>query len=152
MKLPAYGGTTTSGTQSWKNMTTMAKVDTSDLMITRWVMNIYSRSPKLEWDSIAHITPHIVKKIRKVPARTINTLDTLSTEYTQQVFTHTSGIFHLMCSMQVSKLCMMIRRGSSSMQNTTLMLLCILPTAHIIDCTLSEEIKSSIISSPVPSS
>ena len=49
MKPTAYYGTTTSGTQPWKNMTTMEKSDTSDLiMIIRWVTNIPSGSPKLE--------------------------------------------------------------------------------------------------------
>ena len=38
-----------------------------------------------------------------VTERTNYTLDTLSTEYTQQAFKHASGIFHRMCQMQVSK-------------------------------------------------
>ena len=42
-----------------KNMTTMGKVDTFDLMmIIRWVMNIYSRSQKLAWASLTHAAPY----------------------------------------------------------------------------------------------
>ena len=44
---------------------------------------ILSRSPKLDWVSLAYITPHITKKIRKVTQRTYYILDTLSTETTQ---------------------------------------------------------------------
>ena len=49
------------------------------------------------------MTPQIAKKIRKVIEITNSILDTLSIEYTQQAFTRASGIFHYMCSMQVSK-------------------------------------------------
>ena len=49
MKPTAYDGTTTPGTQPRKNMTTMGKIDTSVLMIIRWVLNVSSRSPKPEW-------------------------------------------------------------------------------------------------------
>ena len=56
-------------------------------MMIRWVVNISSRSPKLEWTSLTHITPYIAKKIRKVTERTnyIYILDALATEYTQQI-------------------------------------------------------------------
>ena len=41
MKVTAYDGTTTSGTQPRQNITTMGKIDTSDLiMMIRWVMTI----------------------------------------------------------------------------------------------------------------
>ena len=74
VKLTAYDGTTTSGTQPPKNMTTMGKVDTSDLtMIMRWVINISSRSPELQWTSLTHTTPLIGKKIRKVIERELTT-------------------------------------------------------------------------------
>ena len=52
-----YDCTTISDTQPRKNMTTMGKVDTSDLMmIIRWVMNIFFQSPKLEWANSTHAT------------------------------------------------------------------------------------------------
>ena len=73
------------------------------IVYLRWVINVSSRSPKLEWASFTHRTPYITKRIRKVPKKTNYTLNTLSTEYTQQTFMHTSRIFHCMCSMQVSK-------------------------------------------------
>ena len=44
---------------------------------------------------------HINKKIRKINEMINYILDTLSTEYTPQVFTHASRIFHRMCSMRV---------------------------------------------------
>ena len=47
--------------------------------------------------------PTYSEKIRKVIDRTNYILDTFSTEYTQQAFTHAFRIFHRMCSMQVSK-------------------------------------------------
>ena len=50
--------------------------------------------------SLTQTTP---KKIGKVTERTKYILDTLSTEYTQQVFMHASGIVHRMCSLQVRK-------------------------------------------------
>ena len=50
------------GTQPRKNMTTVGKNDTSDLMmIIRRVIDIFSRSPKLKWASSTHTTPHIAK-------------------------------------------------------------------------------------------
>ena len=42
-------------------------------------------------------------KMGKITERTNHILDTLSTEYTQQAFTHACNIFHGMGSMQVSK-------------------------------------------------
>ena len=84
-------------------MTTMGMVDASDLlMIIRGVMNVSSRSPKVEWASPTHTTPDIAKKISKANKRT-NLFDTLSIEYAQQTFTHASDIFHRMWSNQVSK-------------------------------------------------
>ena len=55
-------------------MTTMGKVDTSDLMmIIRWVVNIFFQSPKLEWP-VQHMQPYIYKKEIE---RTNPILDTL---------------------------------------------------------------------------
>ena len=55
MKPTVNDGTTTSGTQPQKNMTTMGKIDTSDLMmIIRWIINVSYRSPKLEWAGLIH--------------------------------------------------------------------------------------------------
>ena len=76
-------------------MTTMGKTDTYDLiMIIRWVTNISSRSPKLEWTSLTHTASHIAKKIKNVAERVNYILDTLSADYTQQAFTHAFRIFH----------------------------------------------------------
>ena len=89
---------------SWPNPKQWQMGHTSDLiMIIRRVIDISSRSPKLKWASSAHTAPHFAKKIRKVTERTNYILDALSTEYTQQAFTHSSRIFYRMCSMQVGK-------------------------------------------------
>ena len=70
MKATAYDDTTSSGTQPQKILKTMGMVDTSDLMmIIRWIINISSQSPELEWASLTHTNPHVVKKIRKVTKR-----------------------------------------------------------------------------------
>ena len=61
-----YDSTTISDTQPRKNMTTMGKVDTSDLMmIIRWVMDIFFQSHKLEWASSKHATLYMQKGNRK---------------------------------------------------------------------------------------
>ena len=50
--------TNISGTQPRKNMITMGKVDTSDLMmIITWAMDMSFQSPKLKWASWTHTTP-----------------------------------------------------------------------------------------------
>ena len=68
-----------------ENMTTMGKIDTSDLMIIiRRVIDISSRSPKVKWASSTRTTLHLAKKIRQVTERANYILDTLSIEYTQQ--------------------------------------------------------------------
>ena len=67
MKLTAYDSATTPGTQPRKNIRTMEKVDKSGMfMITKWVIDISSPSPKLESVSLTRTTPYIAKKIRKV--------------------------------------------------------------------------------------
>ena len=64
-------------------MTTMGKVDTSDLiMMIRRVMNILFQSPKLEWASSTHATLYMQKGNWK----TNPILDTLATWYTRQAF------------------------------------------------------------------
>ena len=84
----AYDGTTISGKQPWKNVTTMAKIDPFDLvMIIRLVENIWSRSLQLEWISLTDTTPYIDNKIDTVTERTNYILGTLSTEYTEQSHT-----------------------------------------------------------------
>ena len=60
-----YDSTTISDTQPWKNMTTMGKVDTSDLMMIIWVMDIFFQSPKLKWASSTHATLYMQKGNRK---------------------------------------------------------------------------------------
>ena len=124
IKPTAHDGTATSGTKPRKNMTTMGKVDISDLMmmmIIKWVINKYSESRphKLQRTSSTHTTPHLGKKIRKITKWINYILDILPTEYTQQSLTHASGIFHRMCSMQV--------RSSMHKAEKDLRPLCILP-------------------------
>ena len=64
-QLVEYNGKTTSDKQPRKNMTTIGKVDTSDLimMIRRWLSNI---TTKHELASCSHATFYIAKKIQKV--------------------------------------------------------------------------------------
>ena len=59
-QLTAYDGTTTSGIQPWKNVTTMGKVYTSDLiMIIQWVTTIsFHRSLN---GTFEHVRPHILQ-------------------------------------------------------------------------------------------
>ena len=65
MKPRAYDVTITSGTQSWKNMTTIRNIDSSDLMmIIRREVNISARSPKLEWVTLTNTILHIANKIK----------------------------------------------------------------------------------------
>ena len=47
--------------------------------------------------------PTFCEETRKVTEWTNYILDTLSTDYNQQAFTHASRIFHRICSMQVGK-------------------------------------------------
>ena len=136
MKPTPYDGTTTSGIQPRKHMTTMGKCNTSDLMKP-------FRPPKLEWASSTHTTPYIAKKIRKVTGIINYILHTLPTKYTQQALTLVAGVIRRVCSMQASKSVSCWLEGVACIkQNTTLRSLCILPKAHIIDCALSVEIKS----------
>ena len=56
-----YDVTNISGTQPRKNMITMGKVDTSDLMmIITWAIDISFQSPILKWTSWTDTTPYIV--------------------------------------------------------------------------------------------
>ena len=85
------------------NITTIWKVDTSDLMmIIRLVIDKSSRSPKLEMVRLT--TPHIAMKIWIAIERT-NYISgpTNSIQYipNKHIHTYTSRIFHCMCSMQV---------------------------------------------------
>ena len=79
-----------------KNMTTMGKVDTSDLMmIIRWVTNIFfhlnSNGP------VQHMQPYICKKVIE---RTNPILDTLTTWYTRQAF-FVLNTYKLSCVMMI---------------------------------------------------
>ena len=61
-----FDNTAISDTQPRKNIKTMGKVDTSELMmIIRWVMNIFFQSPKREWASSTHATLNMHKGNRK---------------------------------------------------------------------------------------
>ena len=133
MKPTAYGGTDTPGTHPQEHMTTMGKGDTSDLMvIIRPVIYISPWRPKLECVSPTYTAPHIAKKMKKVSQRTNYISDTLSTECTQQAFTHPSKIFHRMCSMQANKSAWWSWwEGVEYIKpNTTSRPLCILPYAY----------------------
>ena len=56
-----YDVTNISDTQPRKNMITMGKVDTSDLMmIITWAIDISFQSPILKWASWTHKAPYIV--------------------------------------------------------------------------------------------
>ena len=67
--------TNISDTRPRKNMITMGKVDTSDLMmIIKWAINISFQSPELKWVSWTHTTPYI--SMTKVIERTSSMLDT----------------------------------------------------------------------------
>ena len=55
-----YDVTNISGTQPRKNVITMGKVDTFDLMmIITWTIDISFQSPILKWASWTHTTPYI---------------------------------------------------------------------------------------------
>ena len=56
-----------------------------------------------QFTNSTNTTLNIAKTIKKETERTNYILGTLSTEYTQQAFTHASRISHRMCSMQVRK-------------------------------------------------
>ena len=64
------------------------------MMIIGWVMNISSRSPKVDWASLTNTTPHVAKQNNGGNQKTNCILDTLLTEYAQQALTHASRIFH----------------------------------------------------------
>ena len=70
-----YDVTNISDTRLRKNMITMGKVDTSDLMIMMtWAINIFFQSPELKWVSWTHTTPYSL--MTKVIERTCSMLDT----------------------------------------------------------------------------
>ena len=53
-----------------ENMKATGKIYASDMrMITRWVMNISSGLPDLEWASLTHTAQHIAKKIGQLTER-----------------------------------------------------------------------------------
>ena len=70
-----YDVTNISDPRPRKNMITMGKADTSDLMmIITWAINISFQSPELKWVSWTHTNPYILMK--KVIERTNSMLDT----------------------------------------------------------------------------
>ena len=58
-KWQEYDVTNISGTKPRKNMITMGKVDTSDLMMITWAIDLSFQSPILKWASWTHTTPYI---------------------------------------------------------------------------------------------
>ena len=70
-----YDVTNISDTRPQKNMITMVKFDTTDLMmIITWAINISFQSPGLKWVSWTHTTQYIL--MTKVIERTCRMLDT----------------------------------------------------------------------------
>ena len=95
--MTVYNSSITSGTQRLTNMSTMGKVDTSDLVMMIRFLNISPRSPYLEWASLTHSTPRNANKIANVTATTKYILNIRSTEYTPEAFTTASRLFHRLC-------------------------------------------------------
>ena len=73
-------------------MTTMGKVDTSDLIIITWAMNKSFQSPELKWVSWTHTTPYIL--MTEVIERTSRMLDTLPQD--KQAFTSFQPLWALL--------------------------------------------------------
>ena len=70
-----YDVTNISDTRPRKNMITMGKIDTPDLMmIITWAVNISFQSPELKWASWTHTTPYIL--MTKEIERTSSMLNT----------------------------------------------------------------------------
>ena len=117
-----YDVTNISDTRPRKNMITMGKVDTSDLMmIMTWAINKSFQSPELKWVSWTHATPYIA--MTNVIERTSSMLDTHPQD-------------KLYRRLQVFNACehsciMMIMRGSKiSKTEYDLKDICILPMTH----------------------
>ena len=108
-QLAEYDGTTNSD----NNMTTIGKVDTSDLMMMiRWITNVSSRSPRPEWITWTNTAPYPAKEIYMVIEKTVYMFNTPSTEYTQKAFTDSSR-FSPYAFNALKHICMlMIMRGN----------------------------------------
>ena len=151
MRPTTYGRITTWGTQPWEKCDNNGKGWPSDfMMIILWVINVSSRSPKLEWASLTHTSPHIANEISRVIERTNYILETPSPEYTQQPLTDVSKTFYHMCSMQVRKSPWWSswKEVACLNQSMTSRPLYILSMAHILDCALSKEILLVVVSFP----
>ena len=121
--------TNISDTRPRKNMITMGKVDTSDLMmIITWAINISFQSPELKWVSWTHTTPYIL--MTKVIERTSSMLDTPP----QDKFYKRLQVFNA-CEHS----CIMMIMGGSKMSKTEygLKAICILSMTYPKNCAIS---------------
>ena len=121
-----YDVTNISDTRPRKNMITMGKVDTSDLMmIITWAINISFQSPELKLVSWTHTTTYIL--MTKVIERTSSTLDTPA-QNKLQAFTSFQRLWALL---------MMIMRGNKMSQTEyDLKTICILPMTYHKNCNI----------------
>ena len=123
-----YDVTNIADTRPRKNMITIGKVDTSDLMmIITWAINISFQSPELKWVSWAHTAPYIL--MTKVIERTSSMLDTPPQD-------------KLYWRLQVFNACehcwIMMIMGGSKMSKTEydLKAICILPMTYPKNCAI----------------
>ena len=103
MKCTTYYGTTTSGTQPRKNMTTMGKINISDLvMMLRWVMNMSCRPPICGWASLTHSPTYCDGNKEDNRNYWVYLRRTLDRIYPTCIYAHLKNLSRL-CSMQVRK-------------------------------------------------
>ena len=114
-----------SDTRPRRNMITMGKFDTSNLiMILTWAIDISFQSPELKWVSWTHTTPYIL--MTKVIERTSSMLDTPPQDKLYR---------HLQVFNACEHTCIMMIMGGRKMSKTEygLKAICILPmTYHVI--------------------
>ena len=119
--------TTISDTRPRKNMITMGKVDTSDLMmiIIIWAIDISFQSLELKWVSWTHTTPYIL--MTKVIERTSSMLDTPPQDKIYRRLQVFNACEHS---------CIMMIMGGSKMSKTEydLTAICILPMTYPKNC------------------
>ena len=117
-----YDVTNIPDTRPRKNMKTMGKDDTSDLMIIiTWAINISFQSPELKWVSWTHTTPYILRT--KAIERTSNMLNTPPQDKLYRCLKVFNACEHS---------CIMMIMGGSKMSKTEydLKAICILPMTY----------------------
>ena len=109
---------------------TTKKLDTSDMMMIKWVTNMSFRSPKV--CSIKHKQPDILQiDIQKLTDQTNYVLDTLSTEYTHQAFTDSIRSFSVCVQLLWKPLhCVMVIMRRSGIPKSDYDLMAIMYPAH----------------------